>query len=78
MSLIPETQLKILRSLANSPSHGYALHKEVGVATSTIYSHLDELEEAGMVDSETIEEDNRNKTQYLITDDGRKLYNLLK
>ena len=77
MPLIPETQLDILRSLAKSPSHGYALHKDVGVATSTIYSHLDELEEAGMVESTTIEDDNRNKTQYHITENGEQLLNLL-
>lgn len=77
MPLIPDTQLDILRSLAESPSHGYALHKDVGVATSTIYSHLDDLEEAGMVSSTTVEDDNRNKTQYEITDDGRQLLYLL-
>ena len=77
MPLIPDTQLDILRSLAESPSHGYALHKDVGVATSTIYTHLDELEDAGMIESTTIENDNRNKTQYHITEDGEKLLNLL-
>lgn len=77
MPLIPDTQLDILRSLAESPNHGYALHKDVGVATSTIYAHLDDLEEAGMVSSTTVEDDNRNKTQYEITDDGRQLLYLL-
>ena len=77
MPLIPDTQLDILRSLAESPSHGYALHKDVGVATSTVYSHLDDLEEAGMVSSTIVEDDNRNKTQYEITDDGRHLLHLL-
>lgn len=77
MPLIPDTQLDILRSLAESPSHGYALHKDVGVATSTVYSHLDDLEEAGMVSSTIVEDDNRNKTQYEITDDGRQLLHLL-
>lgn len=77
MALIPDTQLDILCTLAESPSHGYALHKDVGVATSTIYSHLEKLEDAGMVESTTIEHDNRNKTQYEITDDGRVLLALL-
>lgn len=77
MSLIPDTQIEILRSLSESASHGYALHKEVGVATSTIYSHLEELEEAGMVQSTTVKSDNRNKVRYEITEDGKQLLDLL-
>ena len=77
MPLIPDTQIEILRHLSESPSHGYALHKEVGVATSTIYAHLDELEEAGMVRSTAVENDNRNKTRYEITNDGKELFELL-
>lgn len=77
MSLIPDTQLDILHNLAESPSHGYALHKDVGVATSTIYSHLDDLEDAGMVESTSVKNDNRNKTRYQITDKGKQLLDLL-
>ena len=77
MSLISEVQMEILRNLRKSPSHGYALHKEVGVATSTIYAHLDELEEAGMVEGYEIEEDGRDKTEYRITKDGKDLLDLL-
>jgi DNA-binding PadR family transcriptional regulator len=76
MPLIPDTQLNILRTLAKSPSHGYALHKEVGVATSTVYSHLDKLEEAGMVKSIDVD-DSRDKKIYEITNEGEKLLNLL-
>lgn len=77
MSLIPDTQIEILRQLLDSPSHGYHLHKEVGVATSTIYDHLDELEEAGMVEASPVEGDTRNKTEYEITEEGKKLFDLL-
>jgi DNA-binding PadR family transcriptional regulator len=63
--------------LSEPPSHGYALHKEVGVATSTIYAHLDDLEEAGMVKSYEVEDDSRNKTEHRITEDGEKLLELL-
>lgn len=78
MTLISEVKMGILRRLAKSPSHGYQLHKEVGTATSTIYEHLNELEEAGMVESYRIEDDARNKTEYRITDEGRQLFDLLK
>lgn len=77
MSLIPETQLEILRRLSEDPSHGYRLHKEVGVATSTVYGHLDDLEVAGMVESVAVESSNREKTEYRLTDRGRKLLDLL-
>lgn len=77
MSLIGETKEEILRLLDDSPSHGYKMHKEVGVTTSTIYQHLDELEEAGMIRSDPVEGDTRNRTEYHITDEGRQLLDLL-
>lgn len=77
MSLIGKTKMEILRRLADAPSHGYQLHKEIGVSTPTIYRHLDDLEEAGMVESVSVEDDNRDKNEYHITDDGRQLLNLL-
>ncbi len=69
--------MAILGRLAESPSHGYQLHKDIGVTTSTIYQHLGELEDAGMVESSKIEDDSREKTEYQITDDGRTLLELL-
>lgn len=77
MSLISDIQLEILRRLSESPSHGYRLHKEVGTATSTIYDHLNELEEAGMVESRPVEGNKRDKTEYMITEKGRRLLALL-
>ena len=69
--------MEILRRLSESPNHGYQLHKEVGVATSTIYDHLSDLEEAGMVEARPLEEDAREKTEYHITEKGEKLLELL-
>lgn len=77
VSLISKTQLAILRSLSESPSHGYQLHKEVGVATSTVYKHLDELEAEGMVESSRIKDSNRDKMEYRITERGAELLELL-
>lgn len=77
MTLIPEIQMEILRRLSSSPGHGYKLHKDVGAATSTIYNHLNELEEAGMVESRKIKDDSRNKKEYRITERGRQLLELL-
>lgn len=69
--------MDILRRLSRSPSHGYRLHKEVGVATSTIYDHLDQLEDAGMIESNRVEGDERDKTEYRMTEKGRALLELL-
>jgi DNA-binding PadR family transcriptional regulator len=77
VSLIGETKLDILRRLAAEPSHGYQLHNEVGVSSPVIYRHLSDLEDAGMVEGTPIADDNRGKTEYRITDDGRALLELL-
>ena len=77
MSLIGDTKLSILRALSDSPSYGYDLHKKLGVTTSTIYQHLNELEDAGMVEASPIEDDSRDKTMYQLTRRGEQLLGLL-
>ena len=69
--------MRVLQLLSESPSHGYKMHKEIGVTTSTIYQHLGELEEAGMVESNPVQDDTRNRTEYQITDEGQQLLELL-
>ncbi|GAA0725711.1 DNA-binding PadR family transcriptional regulator [Halorubrum trapanicum] len=77
MSLIGETKLRILRLLDDAPSHGYKIHKEIGVTTSTVYQHLNELEAAGMIEPHSVDGDTRTRTEYTLTDDGRQLLDLL-
>lgn len=77
MSLIGDTKMEILRLLSGSSSHGYQMHKDLGVTTSTIYQHLNELEEAGMVESVSVSDDPRDRTEYHITTKGEKLLELL-
>lgn len=77
MSLIGETKLEILKQLKEEKSHGYQLHKDVGVSTPVVYRHLSDLEETGMVKSARVDEDNRDKTEYRLTEDGEKLLGLL-
>jgi DNA-binding MarR family transcriptional regulator len=43
---------RILRAIVAEPVHGYALAKELGVRGSTIYEHLDQLEEHGYIRGE--------------------------
>ena len=75
MSLIGETKTEILSRLSESPAHGYRLHKEIGVTASTIYAHLDELDEAGMVEPSDTDKDTR--IEYRITEQGEQLLELL-
>lgn len=77
MSLIGETKLEILKQLDQGPSHGYQLHKDVGVSTPVVYRHLSDLEEAGMAESTRVDGDNRDKTEYRLTEDGEVLLALL-
>lgn len=77
MSLIGETKLEILKELAREPSHGYQIHKDVGVSTPVVYRHLSDLEEAGMAESTRVDGDNRDKTEYRLTEDGKILLALL-
>jgi DNA-binding PadR family transcriptional regulator len=70
--------MEILRSLAQGDKHGYALHEELERTTSTIYDHLDELADAGMVTHEMqASERGRDRKVYSLTDDGRELFTLL-
>lgn len=69
--------MEILRRLAEEPSHGYRLHNQVGVSSPVVYRYLSDLADAGMVEPMPVEDDNRDKTDYHLTDDGRTLLELL-
>lgn len=53
---------RVLEALEQEPRHGYVLAKELGVRGSTIYEHLEQLEEHGYTKSED--------------DDRRRVYQL--
>lgn len=42
----------ILAIIEANPTHGYLLAKQLGVQGSTVYEHLEQLEDAGYVESE--------------------------
>jgi len=48
---LTDAKRNILSILYKEPSHGYALAKELGVQGSTMYEHLNQLNEAGYVES---------------------------
>lgn len=63
---LTDAKRKILSLLEEEPKHGYLLAKDLGVQGSTMYEHLDQLEEAGYI---TGEQDGRRKT-YSLTERG--------
>jgi len=77
MSLIGETKLSILRELALGPSHGYGLAEELSTSHGGIYTHLNELQEEGMIEVKEEHEEGRGKKMYRLTDNGQLLLRAL-
>ncbi|WP_121820530.1 winged helix-turn-helix domain-containing protein [Halostella salina] len=63
---LTDAKRRILSLLDEEPRHGYALAKDLGKQGPTVYEHLQELEEAGYVESR---EDGRRKV-YSLTERG--------
>lgn len=74
MSLIGEAKLNILLTLREEPSYGYNLQKKLDLNRGTVYVHLDELQEAGMIEVDRIEDDTK---YYRLTDNGEQLLDAL-
>lgn len=77
MGLIGETKLDILRELKNGPAHGYAIAEEIGVSSGGIYTHLNELEEEGMITVTEQREEGRKQKYYELTESGELLLEAL-
>ena len=78
MSLIGATKESILRELDGEPKHGYAIANVADISKGGIYSHLRDLEEAGMVAVDEEEEDGRGVKTYRLTEAGELLVAALK
>lgn len=61
-----DAKRRILSRLADEPRHGYALAKEFSVQGSTMYEHLNELDEAGYVECEEV----GRRNVYRVTEKG--------
>jgi DNA-binding PadR family transcriptional regulator len=78
MSLLGVTKESILRELDGEPKHGYAIAESAGISKGGIYSHLNDLEAAGMVTVDEEEEDGRGVKTYRLTEAGELLVEALK
>lgn len=63
---LTDAKRNILVLLDEEPRHGYILAKELGVQGSTIYEHLEQLENTGYIEGE---QDGRRKV-YKLTQRG--------
>ena len=50
MGIIGQRKKKILKEIEKNPSHGYAISRKLGIPISSIYEHLKDLREHGLVE----------------------------
>lgn len=77
MSLIGDTKHQILLRLQEEPTHGYALAKELEISSGYVYQHLEELEDAGMIEVRNKESEGRQRMTYQLTENGQLLLQAL-
>jgi len=64
---LTDAKRSVLALLDEESRHGYALAKELGKQGPTVYEHLQELEEAGYVESK----ENGRRKVYTLTERGQ-------
>ena len=80
MNIKGSLPLLILHVLSAGPSHGYEIAKQINLQTEgildfkggTLYPTLHTLEQEGLIDSYTQEENGRLRRYYRLKDAGRK------
>lgn len=77
MSLISETKLHILLRRHEEPTHGYDLADELGISKGYVYRHLEELQDAGMIEVHEEETEGRKRKFYRLTENGEMLLKAL-
>jgi len=73
MGLIGETKMAILRELGEGPKHGYSLAEVIEISKGGVYNHLQDLQDAGMVEVKEEHEEGRGKKIYQLTESGELL-----
>jgi len=69
MSIVSNPKKIILQEIRKNPCHGYTLAQKLNLPLSSIYEHLKELREKGLI---KYTEENRRKI-YRLTDRGEML-----
>lgn len=74
MSIVGETKLGILNELNGGPSHGYDIAEAVEISHGGVYTHLQELEDADLIEMFKQKDD---KKIYRLTENGEMLLEAL-
>ena len=69
MGIIGQRKRRILKEIKKNPSHGYAISKNLKIPVSSIYEHLRDLREHGLVE---FKKEKRRKV-YRLTKKGKML-----
>lgn len=77
MGLVGETKVEILQELADGPKNGYQIADELAISSGGVYNHLDDLQEAGMIELVEEQESGRGQKTYAITENGQLLLRAL-
>lgn len=77
MAIIYQKKLDILQALRDGQKHGYKLADDLGISTGYVYVHLEELEEADLIEVAEQEESGRQRIYYQLTENGEQLLDLL-
>ena len=73
MELIGDTKKRILIEIAKNSSHGYKLALNLTLPLSTVYGHLHDLEELGLIENKTKD----RQIIYNLTDKGKVFVEVL-
>jgi len=73
MELLGSTKKRILIEIAKNPSHGYKLALNLTLPLSTIYGHLHDLEDLGLIEFKTKD----RQIIYNLTDKGKSFIKVL-
>lgn len=73
MGILGSTKERILREIGRGPVHGYELANRPGISLSSVYEHLRDLRESGLV----VAAGRGRRRVYTLTERGRHLLKAL-
>ena len=78
MPIINEKILEILRNLYDEPTHGYQLYYDIDdISKGHVYQHLQELQEAELIEVYEEETEGLQRKTYRVTEKGEMLLEAL-
>ena len=69
MGVLGSTKERILKEIGRGPVHGYELSSRLGVSLSSVYEHLRDLRENGLVE----QRESGRRIVYTLTERGKHL-----